>query len=206
MKKLLLFLLVLTACHGSSVPAPIPVPSPETPCAMILRTEGVSCTTLQSGADVGAPIPDPVNMYNSFVRGRARAALLYPTAANIKMSSLNFWQTQIAWNPGEAFPRMASGPAIGAMGETVLMINIFFAFPECIEHETVHSMVDMLDPTLMRTASASALAVDADQAIYDHVWQITCHLTSDDPIINAAPSLSSSGRAGCVQPYSGLVP
>ncbi len=54
-----------------------------------------------------------------------------------------------------------------------------------------------------RTPAAIAAPQDADQAIYPFHKDITCHATTDDDVINEGPSLSSSGRAHCVQPYSG---
>ena len=197
--------LLLAGCHGSLVPAPVPVPLPETPCQMILRTEEVSCTTLQTGAEVGAPIPDPIKMYQAFSRGRARAALLFPLAANIKMSAFNFTQTTTTWNPGEAFPRIASGIGAGAEGETVLGINMYCSFEECFEHETVHGMFFLFDNAEQRIQAAIDNPADADQKAYGFIfiYQITCHATSDDPIVNEGPSISSSGRSHCILPYSG---
>jgi hypothetical protein len=188
-------------CCAHSVP--VVVPAPETPCEMILRTEGVSCATLAAGHDVGAPTPDTIKMYNAFVRGRNRVALLYPAAANIKMNALNFWQTAVHWNPGEAFPRMPDG----AMAITLVGINIQFAFEQCIEHETTHALIWLLDPGKVRTQAAIDDPADADQKAlgFDHIYQITCHLTVDDPIVDDGPSLSVSGRAGCVQAYDGPV-
>ncbi len=201
MYKLLLSSLLLTACakHVAVVP-PVPV---ETYDQFLVRTEGVDCPTL-TAHDLDAPIPDCHKMVDAIKRGRVLAAQKFGAAAvnAIKMSSTNFWQTQVVWNANENFPRMKD---LGAMAETFEYGYIFYAFPETLEHEWVHRVYMLLEGNVPRTQTALDAPQDADQKAYGFTYErsITCHKTTDDPIIDQRPSLSSSGRAGCENPYSG---
>lgn len=207
MKRLLLLsLFVLASCaHRVVVAAPaVPVPSlvPETYDQFMFRTEGVDCPTV-TVHDVGAPVPDCKKMHDAFDRGRTNLVNKgFPLAATLlKMSGVNFWQTQLVWNETEAFPRMKD---LGAMAEYLSFANsIFFAFEECIEHEVQHWGLLLMDGQEARTPEAIALLKDADQSQWGYIWQVPCHNTSDDRFGDGT-SLSISGRAGCVQPYSGV--
>ncbi len=197
MKSLACLLLLLPSCSHNVL-----VPQPETYSQFMVRTEGVDCAAV-TAHDTGAPVPDCVKLHDAFARGRALVAAKYPEAVNVKMGPVNFWQTQLMWNAGEAFPRMKGN---GAMAQTITWAStIQYAFEESVEHEAVHWIMFQIRPDLMRTAEA--IAKDADQAGFDRIYQITCHLTSDDPFGIPGTSISVSGRAGCISvAYSGPIP
>ncbi len=193
-------LIVMLVGCGNKSSSPIPQPSSETYDQFLVRTEGVNCAQI-TAHDIGAPIPDCKKMHDAFDRGRTNLINKgFPQAATmLKMSGVSFWQTQQVWNPNEVFPRMKD---LGAMAEFLPLENtIFFAFEECIQHEVQHWGLLLLDGQEMRMPDAIALPKDADQANWDHIWQIACHDTSDDRFGDGT-SLSVSGRAGCVEPYS----
>lgn len=197
MKRLaILLILPLLACHKSVLITP-----PETFEAMVLRTEGITCSDLTAHED-GAPQNTCQQVYDPLVRGRVRAVALYPAAKDIKLSAFSYWQTKQVWNDTEPFPRMNTG-AMALTSNT----QIQYAFPETLEHEIVHGIVFLLDGQKMRTQEAIDNPKDADQKAngFIHFHDITCHNTSDDPFGDGT-SVSSSGRASCMRPYSGTHP
>ncbi len=208
---LLLVTLLLLGCGGSgnnSVTIPVPVVVPPAPVEtydqFLKRTEGVTCAVI-TAHDMNAPIPDCHKIVDAINRGRVLATQKFGTAAvaAVKLSSISFWQTQLVWNANEGFPRIKD---IGSMAETLVVGNsIMYAFEETIEHEWVHWVYFVLEGNVPRTQSAIDAQQDADQKANGYIYEkdITCHKTTDDPIVDARVSLSVSGRAGCINPYSG---
>lgn len=204
MASLLTLILVVVAAAGGAAFALVRKKSQapaETFEQMLQRTEGVTIAGL-TGHDSAVDAPDPKKLYDAFVRGRNRVAKLYPQATSIQMSALTFFRTALMWNAGESFPRMANGPAAGAIADTAMGTFIYYAFEEAVEHETVHALMCIVDGAQKRTPAAIDNPKDADQAGNTNVWQIACHNTSDDPF-GGGLSISVSGRAGCILPYSG---
>lgn len=204
MRRLLLLLLILAGCAHKT-----PVQPPETFEQFLLRTEGATCAQLtgydeSTGPYSGVPKPDCETNARVLMDGRALAKTVYPDADTVKLSQITPLQTQLSWNTSEPFPRMASGALPGAMAitDSVTCSYIWYAFPATLRHEMTHVVGCLLDRFHRRTEEAIHLAKDADQADRQFIYEINCHNTSDDRFGDGT-SISRSGRAGCVPPYSG---
>ncbi len=183
------------------------IPLPETFEQMLLRTEGVTVSDISGDASENAN-QTPVNpklVHAAFVRGRNRVIKVYPAAADVKMSQIIFYRPKIYFNidPTKPYPLINEAPEglppVWIRGVTSPAGPVFvqYAYEQCIEHETTHAIVRILDPSRLRTPEAINNPADTDQKDSQYFFQITCHDTSDDLMGDGPPG----NRTSCALPY-----
>jgi hypothetical protein len=200
MSKYLLGLLILTGCTGTQVPV-VPPPAPvETFCQMLYRTENVTCDELRSHQE-GDDLPDVQRIYDALVRGRNRAAGIYPNVADIKFARVSLYRPQRYY---DVFPTRPWPLIIGWHDYTTDMdvyirgifypetMSINYSYEEVLEHEIIHALVYLATDTLIERLPEFITPASPEQ----YLFQVTCHGTVDDPFTR------DGDTSACIAPLS----